>query len=29
MNSENSKTPDRHGLLLKLSGRQNLKRSDK
>ena len=29
MNSENSKTPDPHRLLLNLSGRINLKRSDK
>ena len=29
MNSENSKTPDPHRLLLNLSGKMNLKRSDK
>ena len=29
MNSKNSKTPDPHRLLLNLSGRINLKRSDK
>ena len=29
MNSENSKTPDPHRVLLNLSGKINLKRSDK
>ena len=29
INSENSKTSDRHGLLLNLSDKMNLKRSDK
>ena len=29
MNPENSKTPDPHRLLLNLSGKMNLKRSDK